>query len=181
MKHLDNFDMVAKRIAELDLCKILMPYELKDYNALNPSQREQKLRNICEKPIFDFSVINRLYFRLKWMDVLKAHGGNSLSLLEIGSGSSDNIPAALAVHDANSIYITANMNRELTRGLRECTSSLPILIRVIEDDAANIKSHLPQDSVDIVAFVHSVNDVLQAMLAEENGIDTSARDWLSAA
>jgi len=54
---------------------------------------------------------------------------------------------------------------------------LPIAIDIIEDDACNIKQYLSPDSVDAIVFEHSVNDVMQALLCERNGIDTTNSDW----
>jgi predicted SAM-dependent methyltransferase len=100
-----------------------------------------------------------------------------MTVLEVGSGASTNIPCAMTVNDHTSKYITANMNKKLTQGLRNNTSNLPVKIKIIEDNADNIKNYLNADSVDAIVFEHSVNDVLQAILCENKGIDTTNNDW----
>jgi hypothetical protein len=74
-------------------------------------------------------------------------------------------------------YITANMNKKLTASLKSKTGNLPISVDVIEDAAQNICDYIGDRKFDIVAFEHSVNDVLQTMLAERDGIDTTNEDW----
>jgi hypothetical protein len=180
MKHLDNFENVKKHIKHTDLSTVLFSYELNEWLNLTDEAKDQKIKRICSLPLCDedFSVAYTLYFRLKWLSALSAcvHKENP-TVLEIGSGSSVNIPNALTVLDKASMYVTANMNKKLTEGLRRNTASLPIEINVIEDDAINIKNHLEDNSVDAIVFEHSVNDILQAILCENKGIDTINNDW----
>ncbi|MCL2426706.1 MAG: hypothetical protein FWD05_10270, partial [Oscillospiraceae bacterium] len=119
-------------------------------------------------------------FRLKWLDAFKTCiPQNDATVLEVGSGSSVNIPNALTIFDKSATYITANMNKILTAEFRQNTASLPIGIKVIEDDANNILKHLASNSLDAVVFEHSVNDVIQAILCENKGIDTTNSDWFA--
>lgn len=107
-----------------------------------------------------------------------AQPGNDLTLLEIASGDADMIPQMMARAYPHSRYITANMNRILTARLREKTRDIPVTVEVIEEDAAGISRHLPAESVDIIAFQHAVNDVLQAILCDQQGVDTIYADWM---
>jgi SAM-dependent methyltransferase len=182
MKKLDDFDSVKRRIDQTDLSTLLFPHELNEW--VNTEEREKNLRlqRICDSPLCDedFTVVYSLYMRMKWVDALK----NCISkkravILEVGSGSSANIPNAVSVYDSTSKYITVNMNKRLTEGLKRNTAALPIAIEVIEDDANNIQNHLPINSIDTIVFEHSVNDILQAILCERNGIDTVHNDWFS--
>jgi hypothetical protein len=121
---------------------------------------------------------HRRYVRRSWLELMRRHGaGRPLALLEIGAGASAILPKALAKYNRKSRYVTINENRELTREFRRNTRRLPIQIEVIEGDAADIKEHLPPGSVDILAFEHSMNDILQAILLERDGIDTARGDW----
>ena len=180
MKHLDSYENVKEIINQRDLTTILFPHELKDWLDMSEKDRNQKIQRICSIPLCDedFTVIYSLYFRIKWLDAFnKCLPHKKATVLEVGSGSSDNIPSALTIFDTSSKYITANMNEKLTEGLKLNTAELPIAIDVIEDDANNILNHLPPDSVDAIVFEHSANDVLQAILCEKRGIDTIHNNW----
>ncbi|MNW58200.1 hypothetical protein D3C74_360470 [compost metagenome] len=101
-----------------------------------------------------------------------------MKLLEIATGDADIIPQVMARTHPNSHYITANMNKILNESLLNKTKSLPLQMEIIEDDAAYIENHLGQETVDIVAFQHGVNDVVQAILCDREGIDTIYSDWM---
>ena len=51
---------------------------------------------------------------------------------------------------------------------------------VIEEDAAAIDRYLSAESVDLIAFQHAVNDVLQAILCDQEGVDTIDAGWMKA-
>ena len=88
------------------------------------------------------------------------------------------IPQMMARSHPHSKYCSANMNRILTERLREKTRDLPLEVVIIEEDAVEIDRHLPVESVDIIAFQHAVNDVLQAILCGREGVDTIFADWM---
>ena len=70
------------------------------------------------------------------------------------------------------------MNQILMSRLREKTRNLPVEVVVIKEDAVEIDRHLPLESVDIIAFQHAVNDVIQAILCGQEGVDTVYVDWM---
>lgn len=180
MKNLECFEDIKQKMNQTDVKSILFTNELPLWEALTEEEIQKKLYRICTTPLCDcdFTIVYTLYARMKWVEVLKNISSNKgIKVLEIGSGSSTIIPEAMAAFDMESTYITANMNKKLTEGLREKTSSLPVQIEVIEDDAIHIKNYLASDSVDAIVFEHSVNDILQAILCENNGIDTTNKDW----
>ncbi len=57
------------------------------------------------------------------------------------------------------------------------TAGLPVDIRIFEGDAADLFGFIEEGTVDIIAFQHAVNDVLQAILCDREGIDTTHADW----
>lgn len=153
--------------------------EIQEYAAIPAAEKQRQLKAILEKPIAEFTPVNEVFFRARWAEVLAAaRPGNDLTLLEVASGDADMIPQMLACERPHSRYITANMNRILTARLREKTRGIPVTLQVIEADAAGIDRYLPLESVDIVAFQHAVNDVIQAILCAQEGVDTVYADWM---
>jgi hypothetical protein len=175
---LDRFEKWSELLDEFSR-QYLTDQEYQDYQSISCAVRLSQLKAILEKPIARFTPVNEVYFRSKWADALRAaYPGKEVVLLEIASGDADMIPQMMALTHPHSRYITANMNRILTSRLREKTRGLPIEIDVIEEDAININQYLPPDSVDIIAFQHAVNDVIQAILCDREGIDTVYSDWM---
>lgn len=175
---LDRYDKWSACLDEQAL-KYLDEREYQEYQSIRKSERLSQVKAILEKPIARFTPVNEVFFRVRWAEVLTAvHAGKDLTLLEIASGDADMIPQMMARVYPDSRYITANMNKILTERLRSKTRDLPVEVRVIEKDAAAINHYLPAESVDIVAFQHAVNDVLQAILCDQEGVDTTYADWM---
>ncbi len=175
-------DPFMERSALLDehARQFLREDEYRDFQAIPAAQRQAELKALLEKPIAHFSAVNEAYFRAKWAEVMAATGmGDHVSLLEVASGDADMIPQMMARSRPNSRYISANMNRILTKGLLERTRDLPLDVQVIEEDASQIGRFLPAGSVDLVAFQHAVNDVIQAILCDQAGVDTINADWMA--
>lgn len=159
--------------------KYLSGSELHEYLSIPEPERLNQVRAILEKPIARFSLVIDVFFRARWAEVLHAaHPGQDLVMLEIASGDTDVIPQAMARDYPHSRYFAANMNRLLTESLRAKTRGLPVDVVVIEEDAAAIQRHLPAESVDVIGFQHGVNDVLQAILCDRDGVDTTNTDWM---
>jgi len=159
--------------------QFLSEIEYQKYRSIPDPEKLIQLKTILEKPIARFTPVNEVYFRARWAEVLSAaQPGNGLTLLEVASGDADMIPQMMARSHPYSMYITANMNRILTERLREKTRNLPVEVKVIEEDAIEIDHYLPVESVDIIAFQHAVNDVIQAILCDREGVDTIYTDWM---
>jgi len=185
LKRLDNYEEVRKQISCAGISALLFPDELRQHQEMLAETRDRKLAAICAAPLRDseWSVVNTVYFRLKWTSVFEAFGaGGDFSLIEVGAGATATVPETMAVYAAKNhgspSYVTLNMNKYLTQAFLRNTAGLSIKAEVVEDDAMNVKNHIAPGSVDIVAFQHSVNDVLQAILAEKNGLDTARLDWM---
>jgi hypothetical protein len=175
---LDRFEKWSPRLNE-NARMYLSDVEYQEYAAIPDAEKLRQLKAIFEQPIARFTPINEVYFRARWADALNAaHPGDELALLEVASGDADMIPQMMARVYPHSRYITANMNRILTERLRDKTRSLPVDVMVIEQDAAALDSHLPPECVDIIAFQHAVNDVIQAILCQQEGVDTIHADWM---
>ena len=175
---LDKIDKWLPRLDESER-RYLRPEEHAQYEAIPPAEREKQLRALFAAPIASFTVVNEAYFRARWGEVMDMlHPAGSLTLLEVASGDADMIPQAMARTCKNSVYITANMNEKLNESLMEKIGGLPLSTWLIAGDAANIHKHLGEGQADIIAFQHAVNDVLQAILCGQNGIDTVYSDWM---
>ena len=157
----------------------LRPDEYAQYEGISEPEREAQITALLDAPIVHFTVINEVFFRDRWAQVMDdLTPGGALTLLEVASGDADMIPQCMARTRPGSTYITANMNELLNKSLMHRIGGLPLTIRLIKDDAANILSHMDKGQADIIAFQHAVNDVLQAILCAQNGIDTVYSDWM---
>jgi hypothetical protein len=153
--------------------------EHREYQAIPGHERLLQLKALLERPIAHFTPVNDVFFRARWAEALATlKTGTPLALLEVASGDADMIPQMMARAYPHSRYISANMNQILTERLREKTRHLPLDVRIIEEDAVEIDRRLPAQSVDIIAFQHAVNDVLQAILCQREGVDTVDADWM---
>ena len=174
-------DNAEKWLPVLDACaeRYLRPEERAQYESIAPVEREAQLRALLGAPIASFTAVNEVYFRARWGEVMdRLHPAGELALMEVASGDADMIPQCMARTRPGSLYITANMNERLNESLMGKIGGLPLKVRLIDDDAANIQNHLGEGQADIIAFQHAVNDVLQAILCAQNGIDTVHTDWM---
>ncbi len=166
-----NLDMAAR--------EYLNEPEYQEYAALPEHDRLLQLKALLYSPIAQFSAVNEVFFRARWAEIVNlVHPQGPLALLEIASGDTDVIPQMMARRCPNSLYVTANMNKKLTAHLLEKTRGLPVKLQVIEEDAIAVDRYLPAESIDIIAFQHAVNDVMQAILCDQEGIDTIYSDWM---
>ncbi len=166
-------------LLEAQVNGFLSPSEQAKFQEIPEEERYQQYVNLLVKPIAHFSVINELYFRSRWAELIHHfYGTKPISLLEVASGDADMIVQAISRSNPDSRYITANMNKLLNDSMLRKTEGLPVKLELIDDDASLITDYIPSDSVDIVAFQHAVNDVLQAILCSQHGIDTVYSDWM---
>ena len=175
---LDNFVKWLPLMTE-SACAYLNEKELSEFSLLSEHEVGNQLKDLLEKPIANFTVVNDVYFRARWAEVIKIlYPHNTLKLLEVATGDADMIPQVISRTHPNSHYITANMNKILNKSLLYKTKDLHIKMEIIEDDAVYIKNHLGEESIDIIAFQHAINDVVQAILCDRDGVDTVYSDWM---
>lgn len=155
----------------------------KQYNESLGDKSEEELENdfkaLLEQPIDNFNVYD-FYYYVMWYKAIKAvTKAETLNIMEVASGSVDIIPKVMdKTLNSSSSYVSANMNKELTKGLYDNTKDLSISIRVIEDDSKNILDYVGENYFDMILFHHGANDVIQAILCEKEGIDTINTDWM---
>ena len=153
--------------------------ELKEFSEIPEIEKRDQLKSKLEKPIANFTMVNEVYFRARWAEVLKMlNPQKNLNLLEVASGDADMIPQVMERTHPNSHYITANMNKILNKSLLDKTKDLSLKIEIVEKDAINIGSEIGHEAVDIIAFQHSINDIIQAILCDKEEIDTTYSDWM---
>lgn len=178
MKPLDLFR--TELFEDSHVKNFLSSDELKEYIEFSEQDHESQLKDLLNKPIARFTVINELYFRSRWAELIQLlYDSKAIRLLEIASGDADMIPQAISRSNPGSRYITANMNRLLNDSMLEKTKNLNLELQLIDNDASEILHYLEPDSVDLIAFQHAVNDILQAILCSQHCIDTIYSDWMS--
>jgi hypothetical protein len=166
-------------LLEDSACQYLSAREYDDFKSIRKEDAAIQLKNLLERPITNFTVVNEVYFRARWAEVLRLlYHDNDLKLLEVASGDADMIPQVMARTYTDSHYITANMNKLLNISLQDKTKDLSLKMEIIEDDASYIVKYLGPDFVDVIAFQHAINDVIQAILCDREGIDTIYSDWM---
>ena len=177
MKPIDSFD---KEIISLkNAQRFLSENEYNNFLNLGDKLKEDLLREILENPIDEWNEVTELYFRSKWASLFNTlYTDKDIYVLEVASGDADMIPQTLSISNPNSNYIAANMNKILNDSLIRKTKGLNINLKLIDDDASKIRDYIDDNKVDIIAFQHGVNDVLQAILCSNNNIDTVECEWM---
>ena len=166
-------------LSENSGAKVLSEVELGQLTSMEEKEKRALLEEPLTKPIRRFTIINEVYFRSKWAELLTArYQASPITVLEAASGDADMIPQTLSRSNPGSQYITANMNQSLNQSMRNKTKGLSVEFRLIDDDASQILRYVKPDSVDVAAFQHGVNDVLQAILCGKYGIDTVHANWM---
>lgn len=144
---------------------------------------EKILNEIFHKPVvgnidLTWEMLD-LYFVISWIkafDLLKQD--DSLCVLEIASGDVTVVPRAEDMFSkGKGAYVTANLNKELTKNFLNNTKDMRIEIRVVEDNAENLGTYYEAGSFDTIAFQHAVNDIIQTIVAGKVGIDTVNSSW----
>ncbi len=121
----------------------------------------------------------RVYYIIAWYNMFKTLGTPSdMNVYEIAAGDSIYVPQALEAYSAGQgKYVTFNLNKELTQNFIAKTNKMDIEIRVIEDNGINALNYFDCGSFDVIAFQHAVNDIIQTIVADIDGIDTLHNNW----
>ncbi|MFW5998907.1 MAG: hypothetical protein ACOC4G_01870 [Bacillota bacterium] len=179
-----NKKELAEEINKGKWNKVLSEKAISIIEDMNEEGIIKMLEEITNVPIIYSSEISgeiyRLYFISCWLQIFEKLFNNKkeLKTLEIASGQSDPVPQALELYTGGrGSYTTANLNKDLTRGLKNKTANLNIEIEVIEDNAMNLHKYYQNSIFDITAFQHAINDMIQTIAAQKSGIDTVNNDW----
>lgn len=101
-----------------------------------------------------------------------------LALYEPCVGSSEPVIMAADLYcDGAANYTALNLNRALAAQLRPKLGKIRSEVRIIEENADQVREHLAPGSLDVACFHHAINDLLQTAVSEPRGMDTSTVDW----
>jgi len=177
---LDNTEIWLKRLDDETFAKILTENEKEKWDQISLDEKGNLLTAMFEKPIHDFGMMYRWYYRNKWSEAMHMTGKQApVRVLEMASGGDDTIPRTLSAtfNHPQTTYVTANSNKALTAQFREYTRDIPIGIEIIEDNGIRIEDYSPNDAFDMVAHQHSVNDMIYDIICRKNGLDTVNTPW----
>jgi hypothetical protein len=140
---------------------------------------EYGLKHIIESPINYFDFYNYYYYVMWYKSLRNAVGEDTVNVLEIASGDEDMISQVMdKTFNKESQYVSFNMNKKLNREFYRKTKGLEVSLLVIEEDAKYIPDYFGPNYFNAVAFQHSINDVIQAILCHKESIDTIDTDWM---
>ncbi len=127
--------------------------------------------------------LSRVYHILCWIEVLKKFSiSQDATVVEIAPGAGTSIVTAFdAISNGKGRYVAFNLNNKLTSDFKAQTEDLNMDIRVIEDDAKNALRYIPKETIDIVAGNHAINDILETIIANREGLDTIEEDYFEVA
>jgi hypothetical protein len=119
-----------------------------------------------------------LYFIIAWRDLfVKLKLPANLSVYEIATGDTICVPQAMNIFTHDGKYVTLNINKELSQSFISKTENLDVDIRIIEDNGVNILNYYAENTFNVVAFQHAVNDIVQTIFADQLGLDTLNNNW----
>ena len=150
---------------------------------MNTDEIEAMLRQVISVPVNVSTDLNWELFELYYVSAYynifeKLSFPLNTNIYEIAAGDQVYIPKALEAYAGiKGKYVTFNLNKELSFNFLGKVCGFQAGIRVIEDNGANIEKYYGKDSFDITVFHHALNDIIQTIVAEADGIDTVNCSW----
>lgn len=163
------------KVLSYELCTKLKNTDTDDIEAM--------LRQVISVPVNVSTDLNwelfELYYVSAYYNIFEKLGlPLNTNIYEIAAGDQVYIPKALEAYAGiKGKYVTFNLNKELSCNFLGKTKELLAGILVIEDNGANIEKYYGKDSFDIIVFHHALNDIIQTIAAEADGIDTVNCNW----
>ena len=162
----------------------VIPLKTRDIlNEMSISEIEKLLNEIFTDTVNlkdDISwLLYESYYIFAWYDLFnKLSLPTDMSIYEIATGDIIYVPQALDIYSAKrGKYITLNLNKELSQNFISKTANLDVNIRIIADNGINILNYYNENTFTVVAFQHAINDIIQTIVAEIEGIDTLNNNW----
>ncbi len=183
-----NFQEMARKIKKGEADRFFFTDEAREKIAqFSTGEIEFRLEGFTRAPMVredscDMQ-LSSVYHVLCWMEVLKEFSVDEDStLVEIAPGGGTHIVTAFdLISGRNSNYVAFNLNKKLTSDFKSQTEDLNLHIRIIEDDAKNALAYIRKESIDMVAGNHAINDILETIIANKEGLDTVEGGWFEIA
>ncbi len=183
-----NFQKMAKRIKKGETDRFFFTNEAREEIArLSTDEIQSRLQGFMKSPMIrkgsSDMQLSRLYHILCWIEVLKELSiSKNATLIEIAPGAGTHIVTAFdVISGGKGKYVAFNLNKKLTSDFKTQTQDLNLDIRIIEDDAKNTPAYIPKETIDIVAGNHAINDILETIIANREGLDTVEGDYFEVA
>lgn len=127
--------------------------------------------------------LSRVYHILCWIEAFRnLVVGKDSTLVEMAPGAGTHIVSAFdLISVEKGKYVAFNLNKKLTSHFKNQTENSNLDIRIIEDDAKNAPAYIPKETIDVAAGNHAINDVLETIIANKEGLDTIEGDWFEIA
>ena len=170
---------IAREISEGVIHRVLGPAAMAEMDAIEDI--ETKVIGALEHPKpLDISLpVFNAVLAAQYNEIFEAlQPPRSLAIYEPCVGASNPVMLASEAYSGGEArYVTMNLNRQLRQQLQEKNAHLKMSVRVIEDDAQRALKILAPRSFDVACFHHAVNDILQTVVSEPRGMDTTQIDW----
>jgi len=161
-----------------------VPETIREFiDEVEPDVLEAHIDRVMTSPIKYINSFDRplyqLYFTASWYNLFKTlHEDQKISLLEVATGDSCYVINALELHSSEKgEYTTFNLNKKLGSSFITKNADKNVKITLIEDNGINVLNYFSVNSFDFIAFHHAINDIIQTIIAETEGIDTINCDW----
>jgi len=183
-----NLQEMARRIKKGETDRLFFTDEVREEIAqFSTEEIESRLEGYTRAPMIrkDSSdmQLSRVYHIFCWIEALKQFSiGEDARVVEVAPGGGTHIVTAFdLISGEKGKYVAFNLNKKLTSDLKSQTEDLNLDIRIIEDDAKNVLAYIPRETIDMVAGNHAINDILETIIANKEGLDTVEGDWLEIA
>lgn len=183
-----NFQEMARKIKKGETDRFFFTNEAREEIArLSTDEIESLLQGFTKAPIIrrDSSdmQLSRVYHMLCWVKALKEFSiSEDATLVEIAPGAGTHIVTAFdVISGGKGKYVAFNLNKKLTSDFKTQTEDLNLDIRIIEDNAKNALVYIPKETIDMVAGNHAINDILETIIANKEGLDTVEGNWFEIA
>ncbi len=183
-----NFQEMARKIKKSETDRFFFTNEAREEIArLSTVEIESLLQEFTRAPMIrrDSSdmQLSRVYHILCWIEALKKSSiSEDATVVEIAPGAGTaTVTAFDVVSGREGKYVAFNLNKKLTSDFKTQTEDLNLDIRIIEDDAKNALAYIPKETIDMVAGNHAINDILETIIANKEGLDTIEGDWFEIA